>query len=204
MSTLNNGLSSDNLNPDPIGQFDQWLNQAKDSGIRYPTAMSLATVTSMGTPEQRFVMLRDFNEKGFVFYTNLSSRKSEHLSINSNVSLIFPWHMLERQVQITGHAEKLTKLEVLKYFSVGSKGSKLSAWLSEQSSPVSHRDVLENKVNEIKKRFSRGDISMPPFFGGYRIIPNNYEFWQSGIDRINDRFIYSKDNGQWNITRVTP
>jgi len=201
---LDTGMSIDNLKPNPLAQFEEWLNQARDAGIRYPNAMSLATVSAEGIPFQRFVMLKQFDKNGFIFFTSLGSRKAEQIQANSNASLLLPWHMLERQVQIQGRAEKLSKLEVLKHFSSRSKNSQLAAWLSQQSSPVSTRSMLENKLGELKARFSDGDVSIPSFWGGYRIIPKNYEFWQTGLDTVNDRFIYDYQDGQWKLQRMNP
>lgn len=204
LSILEHGLNLEDFKTNPIEQFTLWLQQASDTGIHYPTAMSLATVTKDGKPMQRFVILRNFDAKGFIFFTSLSSRKAEQIAGNPNVSLIFPWHMLERQVQISGHAEKLSKVEMLKYFASGSKGSQLSAWLSEQPSPVSNRGMLESKLKEIKERFSKGEVSMPSFWGGYRIVPDSYEYWQSGEDKVNDRFVYERDGENWVLGRMAP
>lgn len=201
---LEEGLDIDSINKNPLNQFEAWMLQAKNSEIRYPTTMSLATVDNNGKPVQRLVMLRSFDEKGFVFFSSLGTKKTEHMEGNPNVSLIFPWHMLERQVHITGKAEQLSKLELIKYFSKNPTGAKISSWLSGQSSPVSHRQILESKIAEIKEHFSKGTISMPPFFGGFRIVPDHYEFWQSGKDKVNDRFFYTKNKNQWEITRMTP
>jgi len=201
---LDTVMSMDNLNPNPLTQFEAWLNQAREAGIRYPNAMSLATVNAEGIPFQRFVMLKQFDKNGFVFFSSLSSRKAEQIKANSNVSVLLPWHMLERQVQIQGRAEKLSKLEVLEYFSSRPKSTQLAVWLSQQSSPVSSRGMLESKLEELKARFAEGDVSMPSFWGGYRIIPQSYEFWQTGQDTVNDRFIYGYKDGQWELERMIP
>ena len=201
---LDQGLRLDDLSPNPVSQFEVWLKQARDSGIRYPTAMSLATVNCSGEPSQRMVMLRIFDHSGFVFFTSLSSRKSDHLKANPKASILFPWHMLERQVQISGAVEPLGKLEVLKYFASRPKNTQLAAWLSEQSSPTKNRNLLENKLKEIKARFASGDVSMPAFWGGYRIVPQSFEFWQTGKDHVNDRFAYTLDRGDWKLERIAP
>ncbi len=201
---LDKGMRVEDLDSDPFFQFNVWLEQAKDAGIRYPNAMTLATVDSRGVPFQRMVMLRQLDYKGLVFYTSLGSRKSEQLAQNANASVLFPWHMLERQVQISGVAEPLSKREVMKFFSLRPKSTQLATWLSQQSSPVSSRGLLESKLKEIKARFAEGDISIPPFWGGYRIVPDSFEFWQTGQDHVNDRFMYRCVDGLWRLDRIAP
>ncbi len=201
---LEEGLPSASLSSDPLEQFTSWMQQAKDAGIRYCNTMSLATVDKQGIPFQRLVMLKQYDAAGFQFFTSQSSQKVEHLESNSNVCLLFPWHMLERQVQVHGRAEKLSKLEIAKYFASRPKNSQLSSWLSQASSPVTTRGILESKLGEIKARFSEGKVSVPPFWGGYRVIPYRYEFWQTGKDGVNDRFIYQLKNNEWLIERAIP
>jgi pyridoxamine 5'-phosphate oxidase len=201
---LDRGLNQTNMDPDPFGQFSSWLGDARVAGVLYPSAMSLATVDAQGAPSQRMVMLRDFDAQGLLFYTSLGSHKAEHLAQNSHASALFPWHMLERQVQIRGRATQLSKVEVMKSFATRSKASQLSSWLSQQSAPVSTRGALESKLKEIKAKFARGDISMPAFWGGYRIVPDSFEFWQTGQDQVNDRFVYRRDGEGWQFERVAP
>ena len=198
------GLRRKDLLADPIAQFDFWLKQAIDAGLTDPTAMTVATVDESGQPFQRIVLLKDVDQNGFIFYTNLGSRKAQQIEANSKVSLHFPWHPLERQVHITGVAEKLSAVENMKYFSSRPKASQLAAIASKQSSRISARGVLEGKFLELKKKFEQGEIPVPSFWGGFRIKPQSIEFWQGGEHRLHDRFLFSKDAEQWHIDRLAP
>ncbi|MGR5364004.1 pyridoxamine 5'-phosphate oxidase [Vibrio mediterranei] len=199
------GLRRKDLNSDPIVQFNLWLQQAVDAKLTDPTAMTVATVDECGMPFQRIVLLKNVDSEGFVFYTNLGSRKAQHIEHNSKVSLHFPWHPLERQVHITGVAEKLTAMENMKYFASRPKESQLAAIASKQSSRISTRGVLEGKFLELKQKFAKGEIPVPSFWGGYRIRPESIEFWQGGEHRLHDRFLFSKDGqGQWDAERLAP
>lgn len=198
------GLRRKDLKLDPIEQFNDWLAQAIESGLTDPTAMTVATVDRTGQPFQRIVLLKDVNTNGFVFYTNLGSRKAQHIEANSKVSIHFPWHPLERQVHITGTAEKLSAAENIKYFSSRPKASQLAAMASKQSNRISARGVLEGKFLELKKKFEQGEIPVPTFWGGYRIRPESIEFWQGGENRLHDRFLYSNDSTDWHIDRLAP
>lgn len=198
------GLRRKDLLADPITQFDFWLKQAIDAGLTDPTAMTVATVDESGQPFQRIVLLKDVDQNGFIFYTNLGSRKAQQIEANSKVSLHFPWHPLERQVHITGVAEKLSAVENMKYFSSRPKASQLAAIASKQSSRISARGVLEGKFLELKKKFEQGEIPVPSFWGGFRIKPQSIEFWQGGEHRLHDRFLFSKDAEEWHIDRLAP
>ena len=199
------GLRRQDLLADPIDQFNAWLEQAVEAKLTDPTAMTVATVDETGQPFQRIVLLKNVDKNGFVFYTNLGSRKAQHIAVNSKVSLHFPWHPLERQVHITGVAEKLSTLENMKYFSSRPKESQLAAIASKQSSRISARGVLEGKYLELKKKFEKGEIPVPSFWGGYRIRPESIEFWQGGENRLHDRFLFTEDGvGQWDIERLAP
>jgi len=199
-------LNRDELAPSPFKQFEIWYKQAYDSAdIVHPNAMSLATVSSQGTPTLRTVLLKMFDEDGFIFFTNYESRKSRHIQDNPNVSILFLWKTLERQVTITGTASKISTAESLKYFSTRPRGSQLGAWISDQSSVISSRKILEQKLQEIKNRFSSRKISLPSFWGGYRVVPKTIEFWQGRPSRLNDRFEYSiNDDLSWTIERLAP
>ncbi|MDP7237311.1 MAG: pyridoxamine 5'-phosphate oxidase, partial [Candidatus Latescibacteria bacterium] len=158
-----------------------------------------------GTPTLRTVLLKMFDKNGFIFFTNYESRKSRHIQDNPNVSILFLWKTLERQVTITGTASKISTAESLKYFSTRPRGSQLGAWISDQSSVISSRKILEQKLQEIKNRFSSGKISLPSFWGGYRVVPKTIEFWQGRPSRLNDRFEYSlNDDLSWTIERLAP
>ncbi|NIY82892.1 pyridoxamine 5'-phosphate oxidase [Vibrio hepatarius] len=198
------GLRRKDLLPDPIAQFDLWLKQAVEAKLTDPTAMTVATVDNTGQPFQRIVLLKHVDQDGFVFYTNLGSRKAHQIEGNSKVSLHFPWHPLERQVHITGVAEKLSMVENMKYFSSRPKESQLAAIASKQSSRISARGVLEGKFLELKQKFEKGEIPVPSFWGGFRIKPTSIEFWQGGEHRLHDRFLFSKDDGHWDIDRLAP
>ncbi|GAL24434.1 pyridoxamine 5'-phosphate oxidase [Vibrio variabilis] len=177
------GLRRKDLADDPIVQFNKWLEQAVEAKLTDPTAMTVATVDENGMPFQRIVLLKNVDENGFVFYTNLGSRKAQQIEHNNKVSLHFPWHNLERQVHITGVAEKLTAMENMKYFTSRPKESQLAAIASKQSSRISARGVLEGKFLELKQKFAKGEIPVPTFWGGYRIRPESIEFWQGGEHR---------------------
>ena len=197
-------LDKEDLNANPINQFESWFDEAKKSEP-IPTAMSLSTVNINGEPTLRTVLLKLFDKKGFVFFTNYKSRKADHITDNPNVAVLFNWVALERQVSITGVAEKIKTKESIKYFMSRPRGSQLGAWVSDQSSLLSSRGILELKLEEMKRKFSDGEIPLPDFWGGYRIIPKTFEFWQGRPNRLHDRFIYSKlSNEIWEINRIAP
>ena len=198
------GLDKKDLNTDPIIQFESWYDEAKKLEP-IPNAMSLATVNNNGEPSLRTVLLKLFDKKGFVFFTNYKSRKARNIRDNPNVALLFNWIALEKQVSIKGRAEKIKAEESIKYFKNRPEGSQLGAWVSDQSSVLSSRKILETKLEEIKLKFSEGEIPLPAFWGGYRIKPETFEFWQGRPNRLHDRFIYSKlSNKIWKIDRLAP
>ncbi|MCH8536447.1 MAG: pyridoxamine 5'-phosphate oxidase [Alkalimonas sp.] len=198
-------LDIDKLQADPILQFERWLQDAVEAELPDPTAMCVATVNAAGQPSQRLVLLKDVSPAGFVFYTNLGSRKATELAENPKVSLHFPWHPLERQVIVYGTAERVPSSQVMKYFLSRPKESQLAAWASEQSRPISTRQALLQKFAEVKHKFAQGDISLPSFWGGFLVKPQHIEFWQGGEHRLHDRFMYSKqDDGRWSIDRLCP
>ena len=197
-------LSRESLLDNPFDQFTLWMNQAIEARVQDPTAMSVATVSSEGKPWQRMVLLKGFDKKGFVFYTNLGSRKAKEIEANAQVSLHFPWLQLDRQVIIGGRAERLSAVEVVKYFLSRPKESQLAAWASKQSSRINSRQALETQFAQIKEKFSKGDVPLPDFWGGYRVVPEEMEFWQGGESRLHDRFSYSRDGDDWDIDRLSP
>ena len=200
----NMGLDKEDLNADPIIQFESWFEEAKKVEP-IPTAMSLATVNNIGEPTVRTVLLKLFDKKGFVFFTNYKSRKADHITDKPNVAVLFNWVALERQVSITGVAEKIKTKESIKYFISRPRGSQLGAWVSDQSSVLSSRKILEMKLEEMKSKFSDGEIPLPDFWGGYRIIPKTFEFWQGRPNRLHDLFLYSKQSDEsWQIDRIAP
>ena len=197
-------LSRESLLDNPFDQFSLWMNQAIEARVQDPTAMSVATVSSEGKPWQRMVLLKGFDKKGFVFYTNLGSRKAKEIEANAQVSLHFPWLQLDRQVIIGGRAERLSAVEVVKYFLSRPKESQLAAWASKQSSGINSRQALETQFAQIKEKFSKGDVPLPDFWGGYRVVPEEIEFWQGGESRLHDRFSYGLDGDDWEISRLSP
>jgi pyridoxamine 5'-phosphate oxidase len=199
------GLSREDLHTDPVKQFEGWFEDAGRAGMRMPNAMTLATVSSTGQPSMRIVLLKFFDEKGFVFYTNYESQKARDIAGNPRVALHFPWHDLERQVKITGVAERVSTADSVKYFITRPKGSQIGAWVSNQSSVISSRQMLLAKFEELKRKFENKEVPLPSFWGGYRIVPETFEFWQGGESRLHDRFLYSKDtDGGWKIERLAP
>lgn len=197
-------LSRKSLLDDPFNQFRLWMEQALESGIIDPTAMSVATVDSVGRPWQRMVLLKWFDERGFVFYTNLGSRKATDITSNPQISLQFPWLQLDRQVIVGGVAEPLSDKEVSDYFQSRPTSSQLAAWASKQSSPIASRETLEAQFDAVQQRFGSGDIPLPEFWGGYRVVPREFEFWQGGEDRLHDRFSFQRNGDSWKISRLSP
>jgi pyridoxamine 5'-phosphate oxidase len=198
-------LDLDKLNADPFLQFEGWLKDAVAAELPDPTAMCVATVDASGQPSQRLVLLKDVSSKGFVFYTNLGSRKASELEQNPKVCLHFPWHPLERQVIVYGTAERVPASQVMSYFLSRPKESQLAAWASEQSRPVSTRQVLMQKFAEIKHKFEQGEVPVPSFWGGFLVKPHQIEFWQGGEHRLHDRFMYKQQtDSSWAIERLCP
>jgi pyridoxamine 5'-phosphate oxidase len=201
-----NGLKREQLKVDPFQQFELWFQQACDADLPEPNAMSLATVSSTGEPTQRIVLLKYFDHQGFVFFTNYESKKARQIKENSQVSLLFFWIGLQRQVQIGGNAVKISQGESLKYFATRPRGSQIGAWCSQQSSVISSRAILQLKFEEIKQKFQHQEIPLPSSWGGYRVIPSNFQFWQGRENRLHDRFLYSRLQNQsdWEIQRLAP
>lgn len=199
------GLRRSALLSDPIDQFRRWFDQACEANLLEPNAFSLATVSGSGVPSQRIVLLKALDARGFVFFTNYESDKMRDIATNPTVSMLFPWVGLERQVRIIGDAEKISTAESLRYFTSRPVGSRLGAWVSQQSSVISSRSVLEQKLAEMKQKFSDGKIPLPSFWGGVRVKPQQFEFWQGRQNRLHDRFRYRKDSTQnWLIERLAP
>ena len=198
-------LTRESLSASPFDQFTLWMEQAIEAGIQDPTAMSVATVSAEGKPWQRMVLLKDFDQRGFVFYTNLGSRKAQEIAANGQVSLHFPWLQLDRQVIVGGRAERLSTVDVMKYFLSRPKGSQLAAWASKQSSRINSRQALETQFAQIKEKFAESEIPLPDFWGGFRVVPEEIEFWQGGEMRLHDRFSYSRsEDDSWDIGRLSP
>lgn len=192
------------LDPDPVGQFRKWFGEARESGIPEPNAMTLGTAGTDGRISLRTVLLKAYDAKGFVFFTNYGSRKAAQIGENPRASLLFPWVALARQVELSGMVEKISVAESLSYFLSRPHGSRLGAWVSDQSTIISSREVLRAKYEELKEKFSAGEIPKPEGWGGYRVVPERIEFWQGGEDRLHDRLVYSRDGERWTITRLAP
>lgn len=198
------GLRRKDLTHEPLVLFERWLMQAYEANLVDPTAMCVATVDSDGQPYQRVVLLKHYDKDGLIFYTNLSGRKAQHIHNNNKVSLLFPWYCLERQVCFLGKAEKLSSLEVIKYFHSRPKDSQIATWVSQKLTKISARSILENKFFKLKQKFKNGMIPLPSFWGGYRIKFDKVEFWQGGHKRIHDRFFYQWQYDHWQIDRLAP
>ena len=193
------------LASEPMAQFESWFSQACTVDPEAPNALSLATASSAGRPSVRTVLLKLYDESGFIFFTNYGSRKGRDLSENPFGSMLFPWTRQGRQVIANGPVTRISSAESLKYFLSRSRGSQLGAWTSAQSSVISARSVLESKLYEMKSKFSHGEVPLPSFWGGYRLKPETVEFWQGQADRMHDRFLYSRDtNGHWQVERLAP
>ena len=198
-------LLMEELESDPIVQFEKWFREAWDENYPMPHAMSLATASAEGLPTVRTVLLKGYDPHGFVFFTNYGSRKAKQISNNPQAALLFPWVRLGRQVTVSGRVEKISKSESVQYFLSRPRGSQLSAWASAQSTVISSRAILESAFATVKRRFADGEVPLPDFWGGYRVDPDSIEFWQNRKDRLHDRFLYNRgENGAWRIDRLTP
>lgn len=203
------GLSEADLAPDPIAMFERWYLEARDAGVREPNAMVVATTDPDGAPSSRFVLLKAVDDersdqRGFVFYTNLTSRKGRALAAEPRIALLFPWHDLERQVRVEGTADLLPRSEVAAYFAQRPRGSQLGAWASHQSRPVAGRDELEAAYAEAEQRYADAPVPVPDEWGGYRVVPESVEFWQGRIGRMHDRLVYRRTADGWRTQRLAP
>jgi len=197
------GISREQMNDNPFAQFELWMKQASDADLTLPNAMSLAT-SDADEVSIRTVLLKSFDKQGFVFFTNYHSKKSQQIQKNPNAALLFPWLDLERQVKISGQVEKISTLDSVKYFSSRPKDSQLGAWASNQSGVLSSRQVLLTQFEAMKNKFKKGEIPLPDFWGGYRVVPHRIEFWQGRENRLHDRFVYLKQDKDWIIERLAP
>lgn len=197
-------LDEQSVDASPLKQFELWFGDAQKAKVIEPNSMVLATCDAQNIPNIRAVLLKIFDEKGFVFFTNYKSDKAKEIEANPNVAAEFLWLDLERQVRIIGKCEKITKLESLSYFLKRSRSSQIGAWVSEQSSIISSRNLLSMQVESMKEKFKNKDVPLPDFWGGYRIIPTKIEFWQGRESRLHDRISYTKVENKWQITRLAP
>jgi pyridoxamine 5'-phosphate oxidase len=198
-------LRKEDFSPDPLIQFKLWYEEAKGSDINFPNAMTLATATGSGIPSARIVLLRHFDRRGFVFFTNYDSRKGQELEANPAAALVFYWSPLGRQVRITGRVAKVSQKESDDYFQGRPRGSQLGVWASAQSQVIPNRNKLIDHVNELENRYRTGHIPRPTNWGGFRVIPGAIEFWQDQPDRLHDRLQYTRgENSDWTIARLAP
>lgn len=199
------GLRETDAAPDPIEQFRRWFEEALAAGLHEPNAMTLATATSDGRPAARVVLLKGFEERGFVFYTNYEGRKGRELEENPYCALVFYWGELERQVRIEGRASRISGEESDAYYRSRPLGSRLGAWVSEQSRPVGDRATLEERLRELEDEYEGREVPRPPFWGGYRVVPEEIEFWQGRENRLHDRLLYSRQSDEgWSMARLQP
>ena len=202
---ITKGITRNALDSCPFRQFKVWFTQAQQSEINDPSAFSLATASAAGQPTLRTVLLKLFDKSGFVFFTNYNSKKGQQLDENAQVAMLFPWLLLERQIKITGIAEKISVEQSAQYFASRPRGSQLGAWISEQSDPLQSRKVLEDKFAQALQDLSGKDVPMPESWGGYKVVPTSIEFWQGRENRLHDRFRYDlSEASEWGITRLEP
>ena len=198
-------LRESDLDSSPFRQFQKWFEEALKADPVYANAMTLATAGSGGKPSARMMLLKDFDEDGFVFYTNSESNKGEDLSQNPRAALVFWWSQLERQVRIEGCVEKVSDEDADSYFKTRPKGSQLGAWASQQSRVIINREVLDSRMEELEAEYSNVDVPRPPYWSGYRLAPESIEFWQGRPNRLHDRLRYRlADGGKWIIERLAP
>ncbi len=202
---MKGGLHESDLLESPFEQFEKWFKEAESCELEEPNAMCLATVDHQCRPSTRVVLLKDFSEEGLTFFTNYGSRKSREIQMNPEVSANFLWLPLQRQVNITGRVEKLPKAASLKYFLSRPLTSRLGAWTSPQSTVISSRQTLEVKLQQMEEKFADGEVPLPDNWGGYRIVPRSFEFWQGRPSRLHDRFFFERvDSGEWIYARLAP
>ena len=192
------------VSADPVEQFGRWFAAAERADVPEPTAMTLATADAAGRPSARVVLLKGFDARGFVFYTNYTSRKGRDLAENPRASLVFYWTKLERQVRIDGHVERVSRAEADDYFHSRPASSQVGAWTSHQSRAIASRDELDARETALKARFAGGPVPLPDFWGGFRVVPNEVEFWQGRPSRLHDRLRYARAGDGWTVQRLAP
>ena len=198
------GLLPADLSDDPIQQFERWFQAASDAGIDDVNACTLATANQTGIPGVRTVLLKGFDDRGFVFYTNYQSRKGRDLADNPRAALLFPWLPLNRQVTVEGRVTAVSEEESDRYFHSRPRDSRIGAWVSDQSERIDSRQALEKRLEELQHRFADGEIPRPPHWGGYRLTPVRIEFWQGRPSRLHDRFEYQRNGTHWHLQRLQP
>jgi pyridoxamine 5'-phosphate oxidase len=198
------GLSEEELDANPFTQFRRWFQEALDAPLLEPTAMTLATATKDGRPSARMVLLKHVDERGFIFFTNYASRKGEELLENPRAALLFYWDALERQVRVEGEVERTSRELSQEYFASRPFASRIAATISQQSSVIAGRKELEQRFRELAEQYNGKEVPLPPFWGGFRLIPQTFEFWQGRENRLHDRLRYSKQGHAWKIERLSP
>ncbi len=198
------GIDPATMDPNPFAAFGEWFAAADSAGLGETNAMNLATAGADGRVSCRVVLLKAWDEAGFVFFTNYASDKARQIAENPHVALLFPWLKMSRQVQIRGRAEKIRLAESVAYFLKRPFKSRVGAWVSAQSSVVSSRALLEAKFEQMLRRFADGEVPLPDAWGGYRVVPEEFEFWQSGTHRLHDRVLYRQAAGDWTRERLAP
>ncbi|MBE9221342.1 pyridoxamine 5'-phosphate oxidase [Cyanobacterium stanieri LEGE 03274] len=201
---LKGGLLEKDILPNPFQQFHLWLEEAINAQQKEPNAMTIATINKDGKPSARIVLLKNLDERGFVFFTNYDSQKGQDLTANPYASLVFWWGELERQVRVEGEVEKITPAESDEYFNVRPQGSKLGAWASPQSQVIPNREVLDNNLKNLEEEYQGKTVPRPNHWGGFRVIPQKIEFWQGRANRLHDRLCYTLKDNQWIIERLAP
>lgn len=197
-------LDESQMAGDPFAQFGTWFNHALNAGVAEPNAMTLATASPDGAPSARIVLMKGFDPRGFMFFTNYSSRKGRELAANPRASLCFHWQLLERQVRIEGTVEKTSRAESDEYFHSRPRDAQIGAWISQQSAVLDSRDALDRVGADLKKRFGEGPVPLPDFWGGFRVIPSAVEFWQGRQSRLHDRLQYVREGSGWKLQRLSP
>ncbi len=197
-------LGEQDVDADPIVQFQRWFHEAQETKVIEPNAMTLATCTPDAYPSARMVLLKGVDARGFVFFTDYRSRKGTELTDNPHAALVFWWHELERQVRIVGAVQRITREESVEYFTSRPYGARVGAWVSHQSTVIPDRESLDARVEEMMERFRSGEVPLPDHWGGFRVLPEEVEFWQGRESRLHDRIAYVRESGRWARRRLSP
>lgn len=197
-------LGENDVDPDPIAQFQQWFQDAQNAHCNEPNAMALATCTPDAYPSSRMVLLKGVDARGFVFFTDYRSRKGRELSDNPHAALCFFWHEVERQVRVNGAVQRVSRDESRSYFASRPRGARIGAWASHQSQSIATREVLEREIDALNERFVHDEVPLPEHWGGFRVLPEEFEFWQGRENRLHDRISYIRESGRWIRRRLSP